>query len=68
MNWTEIEGWAAERLTQARNRNDGDLTEVETAKLRGRIATLKEILDLPKRKLTSEAQKAASPDWKPTGI
>lgn len=56
MNWHDVEAWATERLSTARNRNDGDLDLIETAKLRGRIALLKELIALPEQKKVLEAQ------------
>ena len=62
-HWSEIEAWAKERLASARDRNDGDLGEIETAHLRGRIATLKELLALPETKRSMDAQvKSVLPD------
>lgn len=56
MNWAQIEAWANEALVRARAKNDGDLTESETAKLRGRIDALKELIALPAKRLVMEAQ------------
>lgn len=42
----EIHAWAIDKLAQARERNDGDLNPIQTAMLRGRIQTLKELLAL----------------------
>ena len=47
MNWPDVEQWANDKLAAARAKNDGDLDTVETAKLRGRIAALKELIALP---------------------
>ena len=44
--WLKIEAWATERIMAFRKRNDGDLDEIATAKLRGKIAALNELLDL----------------------
>lgn len=44
--WMKLEAHLAERIAACRSRNDGDLSEMDTAKLRGRIAALKEILAL----------------------
>lgn len=46
--WKKIEKHLAERLDVLRLKNDGDLTEVETAKLRGCILAFKEMLDVAK--------------------
>lgn len=44
-------------LDDARRRNDGlDLTADQTAQIRGRIALLKELLALPERQTTLDAQ------------
>lgn len=56
MQWHEVESWAQEALKSARIRNDGDLDPIETAKLRGRMLTLKELIALPDRVKTMEAQ------------
>ena len=42
--WTKVSEKLTERLHVLRKRNDGDLDAIETARLRGSIATLKEIL------------------------
>lgn len=50
--WGYIEKWAQETLTESRQHNDGEyLDPTKTALLRGRIAILKQILDLPKQGL-----------------
>jgi GTP1/Obg family GTP-binding protein len=46
--WQKIKKHLEQRLETARNKNDGDLNEVETAKLRGRITELKSFLALDK--------------------
>lgn len=46
--WLKLETWANERIIALRKRNDGDLSEIATAKLRGKIAALNELLDLAK--------------------
>lgn len=56
MQWHEISVWANDKLAQARERNDGDLDPTQTARLRGRIETLKELLALPSQKTVMEAQ------------
>ncbi len=46
--WSAIEDWCSDQLAKAREDNDSPTrTEVQTAVLRGRIKTLKEILALP---------------------
>lgn len=47
MQWHETEHWAKERLANAISQIQGDVSELETAKLRGRIAVLKELIALP---------------------
>ena len=47
MQWHQVQAWAEEALKNARERNEGDLNEIDTAKNRGRIQTLKELLALP---------------------
>lgn len=54
--WAEIEAWATIKLNRARNMNEGDLSELETAKLRGNISMLKELLALPSTRKVLEAQ------------
>ena len=46
--WIYIEAWAKEKLDNAREKNDKLSLSIEkTSALRGRIATLKELLELP---------------------
>ena len=42
--WKKVEALANEKIDVLRKRNDGDLDETETARLRGRIAAWKELL------------------------
>jgi hypothetical protein len=42
--WQKITGHLESRLEVARKRNDGDLSEFDTARLRGRIEAYKELL------------------------
>lgn len=44
--WLKLETYFKEQLESLRCQNDGDLNELDTAKLRGRVATLKAILSL----------------------
>jgi hypothetical protein len=44
--WQRLKGHAEQRLADLRMQNDGALSELETARLRGRIAELKSILAL----------------------
>lgn len=44
--WKRIEAYLNERLDICRKKNDGDLSELETARLRGEIASYKRILVL----------------------
>lgn len=46
--WIKLRDHLTERLDALRKNNDGDLTPEQTAKLRGRIAALREILALSK--------------------
>ena len=63
MQWREVEAWANDKLVQARQQNDGDLGDSDTAKLRGRIALLKELIALPDTKRVLDAQlKSVSPE------
>jgi hypothetical protein len=45
--WKKIEATLVERLTVFREKNDGSLDPLETAKLRGSIGMIKEILSWP---------------------
>ena len=45
--WRQISEWAQAQLARARDRNDANLNEIDTALLRGEIRCLKKILDLP---------------------
>ena len=44
--WKKLSSHMAARLDELRRKNDGDASEVETARTRGRIAQLKELLAL----------------------
>ena len=44
--WKKLEEYLEEKLSIYRSRNDGDLSEIETARLRGRISMVKEFLAL----------------------
>ena len=44
--WRAIEDRANLRLEELRKRNDGDLSAEQTAKVRGRIAELRDLLTL----------------------
>ena len=44
--WAALRDYAARKLDSARKRNDGALTQDQTAALRGTIAAYKEILAL----------------------
>lgn len=56
MNWEHTIAWANDKLADARKKNDGELDDIATAHLRGRIAMLKELIALPTKKLVMEAQ------------
>lgn len=43
-SWLKIKDEINERIGLLRVKNDGDLSEVETARLRGRIAALKDLV------------------------
>ena len=47
--WTDAKAWAETALVNARTKNDGDIDAIATARLRGRIDALKELLSLPAR-------------------
>lgn len=44
--WVRLSAHLSAKLTQARGKNDGALTQEETARLRGRISALKDLLAL----------------------
>ena len=44
--WQKLEAHLRERLNMARLKNDGELSEVETARLRGQIFALKSLIAL----------------------
>jgi hypothetical protein len=46
--WHRLSEYLEKRLARLREQNDGDQSEADTAKLRGRIAELKLILSLSK--------------------
>ena len=56
INWLYIETWAKQEIDLARLKNDGDLNEMATAKLRGRLSALKELVALPEDKRFRETQ------------
>jgi hypothetical protein len=48
--WTTIEAYLKDRLAKCREKNDSSkLDPIETAKLRGEIAAVKDLLALPTR-------------------
>lgn len=46
--WAKLERYLNDRLEMNRRKNDGDLEPLETAKVRGRIAVIKDLLALAK--------------------
>lgn len=52
--WKKLDAFLVHRLNSARERNDGNLDAVETAKLRGQIAEIKALLDLAKERPHAE--------------
>jgi len=54
--WKKVEAELTARLETLRIQNDGDRTAEETAKIRGRIAEVKTILDwaIPDPKITAD--------------
>ena len=49
--WIYVSNWAEAELQRARERNDSHTRDpIKTAALRGRIETLKELLDMPRPK------------------
>jgi hypothetical protein len=56
LDWHYVEDWAKSRLESSRQRNDGDLDAIATARLRGRIDFIKELLALPESKKAQDAR------------
>lgn len=48
VTWARLSSYCDDRLATLRAQNDADMSEVETAKLRGRIAEVKAMLALAK--------------------
>lgn len=46
--WASIEDYLNERLKSLREKNDTELSEQQTARIRGQIAEVKSLLLLPK--------------------
>lgn len=46
--WRKLEDYCEDRLEVLRKENDADRSEIETARLRGRIAELKSLISLGK--------------------
>lgn len=59
--WSAIQAHLEKDLERLRAKNDGPLSELETAALRGRIAAVKDLLALPAR-LAAEAEQH-DPDY-----
>lgn len=57
-SWRSIKKWAEEQLSEMRIKNDSDLDEKETAKLRGRIEFANELLELGQQKSEKTEQVA----------
>jgi len=53
--WRALESMATNKLESLRKKNDGQLDELATAHLRGRIAELKDLLTLAKPAPAQEA-------------
>ena len=62
IDWGYVDRWAKERLSQAREKNDGFLDEVQTQRLRGRIEMLKELIALPAVKERATRSEEDAPD------
>lgn len=48
IEWNAVKEFCEKRLAELRAENDNDADEIETAKLRGMISFIKELLDLEK--------------------
>ncbi len=60
--WVKFQEHFQSRLQALRSQNDGDLDAFETARLRGRIATVKEMLALGVRHEPEGSADADAPD------
>lgn len=49
-DWRAIQKWTERRIAELRQDNDADLSDIETANIRGAIAFAKELLELGKEK------------------
>lgn len=60
--WLRLSNHLNDRLEECRRRNDGPLTEIETARLRGEIKCLKYIIALGESRpfLTGESEQPLS--------
>lgn len=54
--WIKLKAEYESRLTQLRTSNDRDMSDTETAKLRGRIAELRRIIDMGAEKPVIEVE------------
>lgn len=54
--WLKLKAEYESRLAQLRKDNDKDMSETETAKLRGRIAELRRIIDMGAEKPVIEVE------------
>lgn len=49
--WKFVEAWANEQIQKLREKNDNtNLTEVQTAAIRGKIKAYRELVDLPRER------------------
>jgi len=60
--WKKLERHLVLRLDEARRRNEADLNEIETAKLRGRILELKSLLAPANPAPSEELSDARAPE------
>jgi len=54
VEWVAIKEYCRSRLDELRIENDNDKSDIETAKLRGMIGFIKELLDLEKNEQSVE--------------
>jgi len=54
IEWATVKEYCENRLAELRVENDNDADEIETAKLRGMILFIKELLDLEKNEQNIE--------------
>lgn len=54
--WLKLEAYFKEQLESLRCQNDGDLSELDTARLRGKLSLLKTILSVAEKQEAVQAE------------